>query len=328
MQKKLMLTSLILGLAATTACSKRGADVPAPAATTSIDMKSYMDLKPVDLQRDPVFGPKFTAIIPKSTADCVRGTLEQLRPLAMGSKGEVYAQGFGSHADNWTEGYVEISQDGQLDVGVVCSDFATAADRHIHYFTTRGTNVPLHDGAKLWINELTSGEGTLTIFDGKQQKDTAVAEMVSSVRTEVAGELSIPAVTETTISGESFQSVGGMLAVAEIDYVRKLTWNGTALGDIEDDHINLEKVYRYGDRDVVLVTHACGGSACTFTALALVEIPKTGQPKVLTNDELTINSDGTLPDIAVEPDGSLLIQFTGFKGKEKWRYSNGTLNKA
>ncbi len=341
MQKNLMLIGLVSCLTVVSACSKQLGDAPdvgmqtrsldsaqsSVATMTRIDLAPYVDLKPVDLQRDPLFGPKLTAIVPRASADCVRGALEQLRPLTRGAKGEVYTQGFGSHADNWTEGYIEVAPDGQLDVGVVCSDFATAADRHIYICTTRGIAAPLNDATALWINELTRGEGRLTIFDGKLQKDMAVRELTSSESIDIAGELSAPAVTETAITGESYKSAGGVLAVVEIDYVRKLVWNGVGLGDIEDDHITLEKVYHYADRDVVLVTHACGGSACTFTSFAFVEIPMTGGARVLTNDNFVTNSDGVLPDIAAATDGRLVISFTGFKGKEKWRYSDGMLSK-
>jgi hypothetical protein len=249
--------------------------------------------------------------------------------LALDSGQNAISEAFGSHADNWIEGYVQASPTGDLDVVVDCDDSSDASTKHFTYFTTRGINAALPAGLKFWLNGVSQGEGTVTVFDGKQQKDVPVSSLVNDLRQDVAVELK-PTVSEVAISGDSFDSVGGKISVArESDsaFGAVLEFNGKALADIKDDSMSLQKAYRYGDHDLVLVTHGCSGSSCTYTPFALVEVTASGYAKSVGPDTLVISGDGQVPNIQIQTDASLQISFTGLDGKERWSYANGKLTK-
>jgi hypothetical protein len=304
---------------------------PTPvAAPAALDMMLYKDMQVVDLLKDPVFGQRAISIVPRTNMECVNRTFSSMQALALDSGQNAISEAFGSHADNWIEGYVQASPTGDLDVVVDCDESSDASTKHFTYFTTRGINAALPAGLKFWLNGVSQGEGTVTVFDGKQQKDVPVSSLVNDLRQDVAVELK-PTVSEVTISGESFSAVGGELNVANTEPdgtgSMVLSFKGELLPGTEDDFVSLKKAYRYGDRDVVLVTHACGGSACSFTSVALVDVSASGGAVLLDGNKMTINTDGQVPEVHVQADGSLIIAFTGFKGKELWSYANGQLTK-
>jgi hypothetical protein len=299
-------------------------------SATEQDMMLYKDMRAVDLLKDQIFGKKVVAIVPSASLECVKSTLNSMPALALDSGRNAISEASGSHAENWIEGYVQASPDGQLDVVVVCDESSSANSKRFIYFTTRGINAAVPSGLKFWLNNVSQGEGTVTVFDGKEQKDVTVATLAGDLRQNVAVELK-PSISEVNISGRSFSTVGGELKVANTEPdgtgTRVLNFNGETLTGIEDDHVSLEKAFRYGDRDVVLVTHACGGSACGFTSVALVEVTTSGGAVLVDGNQMTINTDGQVPDVQIQADGGLKIAFTGFKGKEQWSYANAKLTK-
>lgn len=170
------------------------------------------------------------------------------------------------------------------------------------------------DASKELQKLLSSRQGLAQLPMPEQQLGQAVSVRVIQVRdnrvSTVAGDLR--AASEDP-SGEG---------------TKRLLLNGKALDQVSDDHITLLTVYRYDDRDVVLFTHACGGSACGFTSIGILEIPAQGMPRLIANRELTINTDGAEPDVRVQPDGGLLLSFEGQSSPQRWRYLAGQLTKA
>ncbi len=126
-------------------------------------------------------------------------------------------------------------------------------------------------------------------------------------------------------------TVGGdLLAVTEDGSAvgpKVLVLKGMKLNGLTNDLVTLLTVYRYADRDVVLLTHGCGGSACSYTSIAVMDITAQGAPMLFQHDELTIAGDGQEPEVKVQPDGSLLVSFEGFKGRQTWRYAQRELVK-
>lgn len=303
--------------------------VPAQPAA-ELDMMLYKDMQVLDLLKDRVFGKKVIAIVPSARMECLKSTLSSMRALSLDGGRNAISDASGSHADNWIEGYVQASPDGQLDVVVDCGESSNANSKQYTYFTTRGINAAVPDGLRFWLSSVSQGDGNLTVFDGKQQKDLAIATLTDDLQQNVAVELK-SSISEVNISGQSFSTVGGELKVANTEPddtgTQVLNFKGETLAGIDDDHVSLEKAYRYGDRDVVLVTHACAGSACGFTSVALVEVTASGRAMLFDGDEMTINTDGQVPDVQIQADGSLEIAFTGFKGKEQWSYAHGKLTK-
>lgn len=170
------------------------------------------------------------------------------------------------------------------------------------------------DASKELQKLLSSRQGQAQLPMPEQQPGQAVSVRVIQVRdnrvSTVAGDLR--AASEDP-SGEG---------------TKRLLLNGKALDQISDDHITLLTVYRYDDRDVVLFTHACGGSACGFTSIGILELPAQGMPRLIASRELTINTDGAEPDVRVQPDGGLLLSFEGQTSPQRWRYLAGQLTKA
>ncbi|WP_343851645.1 hypothetical protein [Rhodanobacter soli] len=304
------------------------APVAAPAAPVALDMMLYKDMQVVDLLKDPVFGKRAISIVPRTSMECVNHTFSSMQALALDSSQNASSEAFGSHADNWIEGYVQASPTGDLDVVVDCDESSDASTKHFTYFTTRGINAAPPAGLKFWLNGVSQGEGTVTVFDGKQQKDVPVSSLVNDLRQDVAVELK-PTVSEVTISGDSFSSVGGALTINESGggYAHVLKFNGSDLAGIADDYMSLKKAYRYGDHDLVLVTSSCAGSSCSYTSIYLIEVAASGKATSLGPETMSTTDGGQLPDIQIQTDGSLQIAFTSFQGKERWSYANGKLTK-
>jgi hypothetical protein len=304
------------------------APVAAPASPAALDMMLYKDMQVVDLLKDNVFGRQVIAIVPSASMECVKSTFRSMRPLTLDSSHNATSEALGSHADNWIEGYVQASPDGQLDISVICDESASASDKRFLYFTTRGIDAALPDGLKLWLNSDSQGKGNVTVFDGKQQKDVAMSALVDDLRQNVATALK-PSVTEVAISGDSFSSVGGALTINESGggYAHVLKFKGSDLAGIADDYMSLKKAYRYGDHDLVLVTSSCAGSSCSYASIYLIEVTASGKATSLGPETMSTIDGEQLPDIQVQTDGSLQIAFTSFQGKERWSYANGKLTK-
>lgn len=334
-----MRTSLLalLSAIALVACSQASRDGDAPAATAAEavasaqparDMAPYQALQAADLLKDRVFGPKLGSITAPAQQTCLRRTLEELPPLSLDSQRNAMSAAYGSHAENWAEGYVQASPDGHVDVLLNCEDDA-AATRYL-LLTSRGTMAPLAPGVANWLNQGAGGTGQIVVFDGHVRQEFAVAELLGGRRSPPAVERQ-PMVTEAAIETDSFSSVGGVLKVTSSEPdgtgTQELTLNGAAVPGFSNDQVQLIKAYRYGDRDLVLVTLACAGSACRYTDFGLIDVPSHGQATLIHDESMSINSDGAVPDIAVQADGSLRIGFTGFNGKQRLRYEKGVLMK-
>ncbi len=109
--------------------------------------------------------------------------------------------------------------------------------------------------------------------------------------------------------------------------LKVLALNGQKLSGLSDDLMTLLTVYRYAERDVVLISHSCSGNACTYTSFAVMDIPLEGQPMVFKHKDLSIVGDGQEPEVKMQPDGSLLMTFEGFEGRQTWRYAQRELVK-
>lgn len=130
------------------------------------------------------------------------------------------------------------------------------------------------------------------------------------------------------VEGTHYQARGGSLVVqGDSTTGRQLLLNGQPVPKMREDFVRLVSVYRYQDRDTAVVTYACAGSSCGWTSFALVEVFPNGQLSVLANDQLTIEMDGAVPDVAIQNDGGLNISFQGPQGREQWRYAKGQLTK-
>lgn len=130
------------------------------------------------------------------------------------------------------------------------------------------------------------------------------------------------------VEGTQYRTRGGSLVVqGDSTTGRQLLLNGQPVPNMREDFVTLVSVYRYQDRDTAVVTYACAGSICGWTSFALVEVFPNGQFSVLANDQLTIEMDGAVPDVAIQNDGSLSISFQGHQGREQWRYAKGQLTK-
>ncbi len=141
-----------------------------------------------------------------------------------------------------------------------------------------------------------------------------------------------PAATDVpsliTVQGTEYQARGGTLVVqGDVTSGRKLLLNGQPVPKMTEDLMRLVSVYRYRDRDTALVTYGCGGSGCNWTWFALVEVLTNGQVNVMAGDKLQMDMDGSVPDIAIQSDGSLLVSFQAQQGREQWRYSKGQITK-
>lgn len=141
-----------------------------------------------------------------------------------------------------------------------------------------------------------------------------------------------PAATDVpsliTVQGTEYQARGGTLVVqGDVTSGRKLLLNGQPVPKMTEDLMRLVSVYRYRDRDTALVTYGCGGSGCNWTWFALVEVLTNGQVNVMAGDKLQMDMDGSVPDIAIQSDGSLLVSFRAQQGSEQWRYSKGQITK-
>lgn len=124
-------------------------------------------------------------------------------------------------------------------------------------------------------------------------------------------------------------TVAGDLVVAEdsSETAKTLWLNGSALESISDDHISLLTVYRYADRDVVLFTHSCGGSACSFTSLGLLVVTNQRGIRFYDHKDFVIAGDGEEPEVRVGDNGGLTISFVGFSGPSSWKFHEEALTK-
>jgi hypothetical protein len=299
----------------------------APVPVIALNMSGYKDMQVVDLIKDSTFGKQIVAIVPKAQIECVKSSFVSMPALTLDSANNASSEASGSHAENWITAYVQASPDRQLDVAVVCGEAAAGQDDHYLYFTSRGIDAALPAGLKTWLNDVSAGKGTVTVFDGKRQKDVSASVLVADLQQNVAGELKSSA-TEATISDNSFTTVGGVLKVGEsADGSQGITLNGRVVSGISDDSIELIKAYSYGTHDVVLLSHQCSGSSCGYKSLMLVDVNAAGSATVIGGDKMTVSNDAQIPDVKIDSDGSLKIAFTGDKGKERWSYANGILAK-
>lgn len=160
---------------------------------------------------------------------------------------------------------------------------------------------------------LVAAEGT----GSKEAAPTALSQPTGSVQRVIQ------------VRDNGVTTVGGELRAAPQDPDGSgqmvLYFNGMKLERPSDDVMTLLTLYRYADRDVVVLTHACGGSACSYTTIAVMEIPAQGKATMFQHEDWTIAGDGQEPEVTVQPDGSLLMTFVGFKGRQTWRYADGEL---
>lgn len=169
------------------------------------------------------------------------------------------------------------------------------------------------------LTAMSAGEGSPDLSTHSESSSTEPYEATPVVPSK-------PSVAIVPISDDRFVAAGGSLQVVESNGQRLLTFGGEPVQAVTDDLVQLHTAYRYGDRDIVLVTHACGGSGCRFTKFVLVDIPAHGSAKLIQDERLTIDVDSAAPDIYVQSDGSLLIAFYAQGGTQRFRYANGMLN--
>lgn len=333
--KKIVLVSLMAALALS-ACK-----VAAPEAQTEtaakpatgpveVNLADYAEKPATVILHDKPFGPVMAGIIPKSKQSCARVTLAAIQPLTVDADAAISAA-YGSHADQWQEGFARISKAGDVDVGVVC-DGEAGDPRHVLVFTTRDPNAPLDDALKGWVQGVGGAPGSmLTVFNGKTQSDRSV-DAALGAESEPSGPELKPTVIEVSIQDNVFESIAGKLGVAAEfeDGIgpKQLTLNGKVLEGLIDDHVTLEKAFRVPGRDVVLVTHGCSGSACSGLIFALVELAPNTKPRLLMHRDFASVSYEDGAKVTIEPDGALLFAFTDVNGPARWRYLNGTLTRA
>ncbi|MDP3253096.1 MAG: DUF4339 domain-containing protein [Hydrogenophaga sp.] len=139
------------------------------------------------------------------------------------------------------------------------------------------------------------------------------------------------AVVETvTVDSNRFASVGGLVQVTAAqpdgDGPKQLIFNGVAVSGLANDFVDIRRAFRYGERDVVLVTLGCSGSSCSYTQFVLLDTPAQGETKLVSDQRFVIDMDGEVPEVSVQADGSLLIAYVARNGPQRFVYAKGQLS--
>jgi hypothetical protein len=287
-----------------------------PVAPASADLSKFKGAAAGDMLKDGYWGPKIAAITPAANQQCMQRTVSGLPPLQLNGKGQAVSAAHGSHAENWVTGLLQLGADGHVNLALVCDE----TSEHILLLTSMSGS--LSPSAASWLKDQGSSNTTVTVFDGQQTRKTTIGELLG-----IGGQASGPAPSVIVVEGDSFQTQGGVLRVAERDGVKHLLLDQRVVSEIDGDLIRLITAYRFKDRDTVLVTTACSGSSCTYTSFALFEAWADGRTKVLSDKRLTLDTDGAAPEVMPQNDGSLLISFHGFDGPQRWRYADGAIAK-
>ena len=136
-------------------------------------------------------------------------------------------------------------------------------------------------------------------------------------------------VGEVRIQDGQVKTVVGVLSVGSADPSgagpKALMLNGSMVNGTEDDYVDLVTLYRYEGEDVAVFTHACNGSSCGFTSLALLKVTASGEITIYRDKDFTIAMDGQMPALKVDEGDGIRIAFEGYSGPQTWRYLNGEL---
>lgn len=282
------------------------------------DIRQLQGISPAELLKNSDWGPRLAAAVPPLTQQCLTATVSELPLLQLnGSQGAI-SSAHGSHAENWVTGYFYAGFEGQFEVALLCNDTSD----HLLLLTSRGVGASPTASLVQWLKDQGSNTSAVTVLDGKQQRETTVGELLGAPA-QSASRIALPAGTRVHVRGDAFQTQGGALAVVDADVGKQLMLNQQAVAKVAGDLIEIVDAYRFKGHDLAIVTYACGGSGCTYTSFAVLDIQANGQAQVFTDEQLTIDADGTAPEVALQPDGSLLISFHGFKGQQRWRYADG-----
>lgn len=179
--------------------------------------------------------------------------------------------------------------------------------------------------------EEASKEGYVHDPEPWKKEVSAESKSVQSEALENAAEIGpkMEPVAVLEVQADQVETVGGLVKIVSsnqsTDGISHLTINDKRINDIGDDHVTLLTRYRYTDRDILLVTHGCSGSGCSFTSIALINIQANGEVKVDKHDDLTINTDGGVPSVHVNDKGSLSLSFSGQTAPQRWTFENGKL---
>lgn len=134
---------------------------------------------------------------------------------------------------------------------------------------------------------------------------------------------------EVRIQDGQVKTVAGVLSVGSSDPSgsgpKALMLNGSMVNGTEDDNVDLVALYRYEGEDVAVFTHACNGSSCGFTSLALLKLTASGEMTIYRDKDFTIAMDGQMPALKVDEGDGIRVAFEGYSGPQTWRYLNGEL---
>jgi hypothetical protein len=286
-----------------------------------LDLTPLQGLPPGNLLKDAVWGAKLNAIAPPAHQPCMASTLSQLPALQVSGASGAVSAASGSRAENWVTGYLQVTADGHADVILVCDD----KTENLLHLTSRDVGTPLSAALVQWLEGRPGDLAVVTVQKGNELPQRTVAQVLGGGAAPTP--VSTGAGTRVNVTAEQFQAQGGLLSVTTSDAGKQLLFKGQPIPKVQADLVDIVAAYRFNDRDVAFATYACGGSGCAYTAFAVIEILAGGQLQVFTNEQLTIGTDGAVPEIAAQPDGSLLISFDGQQGPQRWRYSAGTLSK-
>ena len=288
-----------------------------------LDVQRLRGISPGQLLKDSLWGPKLAQLTSPSTQQCFSATVSQLPILQADGAQGVVSSAHGSHAENWVTGYLYAGNDGQIDVALLCDDKSD----HLLLLRSRGNDAPLATGLAQWLRDQGSTASAVTLLDGKQQRESTVGELLGTTAPSAAL-AAAPEGTRVPVGNAQFQAQGGALAVVDADVGQQLVLNRQAVSKVAGDLVNIVDAYRFKDHDLAIVTYACGGSGCTYTPFALIDIEANGQVQAFLDENLVIDADSAKPDVALQPDGSLQISFHSFKGQQRWRYAHRSLTKA
>lgn len=134
---------------------------------------------------------------------------------------------------------------------------------------------------------------------------------------------------EVRIQDGQVKTVAGVLSVGSTDPSgsgpKTLMLNGSMVNGTEDDNVDLVTLYRYEGEDVAVFTHACNGSSCGYTNIALLKVTASGEMTIYRDKDFTIAMDGQMPALKVDEGDGIRIAFDGYSGPQTWRYLNGEL---
>lgn len=133
-------------------------------------------------------------------------------------------------------------------------------------------------------------------FDGVQYKDdgtsdrkypgdatpkpyqnlSGIADLINTACNKTGQIKALSAISSPDVNPDEIHTRHGKLRVVTVDFSKYIELNGKIIKDISNDLIELNKYFKLKDKDVVLISEDCGGSACGYPSYFFITIDPDG----------------------------------------------------